>query len=358
MFYIQRDLIVLYYILIAILFLAILAKASGKKVSRGLYVFAILLLILFSALRNAFLYPDISNYYDFFNGQYLLSDENIGDGYRLLNTVCHWFSSSFQFLLIVISILVVGVYGKVIKKYSPYIWLSLFLYILINYYPSFFILRQNCAMAVALLSLKFIIQREPVRFGVCTLIAFSFHATALLVVPLYFLYSLKATKLNMFLLAVGSVFFVAMFMSIANYVNLFSAYYAHYFETEVEEGMWQRTLLKIYIAGVYLFTLRKKFYDEGINRLVFYGMVFNVVICIAAMNIYSAHRLREYFSYADFIGVAIILKEASRIKTIKKTIVFFLVMVYVVALAISFNNYIQGGNMNNQYEFFWNSTIR
>ena len=121
--------------------------------------------------------------------------------------------------------------------------------------------------------------------------------------------------------------------------------------------MWQRTLLKIYIAGVYLFTLRKRFYDEGINRLVFYGMVFNVVICIAAMNIFSAHRLREYFSYADFIGVAIILKEASRIKNIKKPIVYFLVLVYVAALAISFNSFVQGGNMNNDYEFFWNGEV-
>lgn len=343
----------LYYILIVILFLALLAKASGKKGRRGLYVFAILLLILFSALRNGFLYPDISNYYDYFNGQYRLSDENMGVGYRLLNTVCHWFSSSFQFVLIVISVFVVGCYGKVIKEYSPYIWFSLFLYVLINYYPSFFILRQYLALAVCLLSLKYIIKRDSVRFGIYTLVAFSFHATALLIVPLYFLYGMKATKMNMSLLAAGSVFFVVAFMSIADYVNLFSAYYAHYFETEVEEGMWQRTLLKIYIAGVYLFTLRKKFYDEGINRLVFYGMVFNVVICIAAMNIFSAHRLREYFSYADYIGVAIILKEASRIKTIKKPIVFFLVLVYVAALAISFNSFVQSNNMNNDYEFFW-----
>lgn len=347
----------LYYILIVILFFALLAKASGKKVSRRLYALAILVLILFNALRNGFLYPDIPGYFDYFNGQTLFSDENVGVGYKLLNTVCHWLSSSFQFVLIVISVFVVGCYGEVIKEYSPYIWLSLFLYILINYYPSFFILRQYLAMAVCLLSLKYVFKRESIRFGLCTLIAFSFHVTALLVVPLYFLYGMKATKLNMFLLAAGSVFVVVAFMSIADYVNLFSAYYAHYFETEVEEGMWQRTLLKIYIAGLYLFTLRKGFYDEGINRLVFYGMVFNVVICIAAMNIFSAHRLREYFSYADYIGVAIILKEASRIKSIKKPIVYFLVLVYVAALAISFNSFVQSANMNNDYEFFWNGEV-
>ena len=347
----------LYYILIVIVFLAMLAKVSETAWHRILYVFAILLLILFSALRNGFIYPDIHNYYDIFNGKYRFLDDNVGVGYRLLNTVCHWVTSSFQFFLIVISIFVVGCYGKVIKEYSPCIWFSLFLYILINYYPSFFILRQYLALAVCLLSLKYIINREFVRFGIYTLVAFSFHATALLIVPLYFLYGMKATKMNMFLLTVGAVFFVISFMSLAEYVNLFSAYYAHYFGTKVEGGMWQRTLLKIYIAGVYLFTLRNRFYDEGINRLVFYGMVCNVVICIAAMSIFSAHRLREYFSYADFVGVAIILKEGSKIESIKKPIVYILVLIYVVALAISFNSFVQSDNMKNYYEFFWNGKV-
>ena len=348
----------LYYVVVVIFLLFIVARSTGREASQMIFYFAIVLLVTYCALRNAFLYPDISNYYDFFiNGKsYALG--NFGVGYLFLNRFVRFFSSSFQVLLAVVSIIVIGSYAKVIKEYSPYIWLSLILYILINYYPSFFILRQYLAIAMFLLSLQHVVKRDFIKFSICSIIAISFHTTALLVVPLYFLYGLNGNKKNMILLALGSVLIIFTFKSAAYYVNMFSEYYAGYFETDVEESMWQRTLLKIYIALVYLYTLGKKSYLAGINRLVFYGMVLNIVICISAMNIFSAHRLRDYFAYADFIGVPIILYEAAQFKSLKKPIVYLLVAIYIGALAISFNNFVQGSNMSNQYEFFWNSIIR
>ena len=249
-------------------------------------------------------------------------------------------------------------FAIVIEEYSPYIWFSLILFILINYYPSFFLLRQHLAIAVVLLSIKYIIKRVSIKFGICALLAFSLHATSVLFVPLYFLYGLKNNKFNMFLVALGSIFTVVLFYSFQDYVNLYSAYYAHYFEAEAETAAWQRALLKIYIAVVYIYVMGKKYYDEGINRIVFYGMVLNIVICIAAMNIFAAHRLREYFAYADFIGVPIMIKQATMTKGFKKPLIILLVAVYVAALVITFINFIQGGNMNNEYQFFWNGQIR
>lgn len=345
----------LYYVVVVILVLSFIAHSVGRKSSRKVYDFAILLLIVFSALRNAFLYPDIANYCDFFQYGKTPLLENFGTGYTILNQAVKLVFPSFQVLLAIISVVVIGSYAKVIKDYSPSIWLSLLLYLLINYYPSFFILRQYIAIAIILLSLKYVIKREPIKFGLCAIIAFSFHATALLAVPLYLLYGMKGNVKNMIILAIGCVLVDVMFMSAAQYVNLFSTYYAGYFETEVEESMWRRVLLKIYITAVYIFTLRKKSYEEGINRLVFYGMILNVVICIAGMNIFSAHRLREYFAYADFIGVPIILHEASKLRSLKKPFIYLLVAIYIGALAITFNNFVQSNNMNNEYEFFWNA---
>lgn len=322
-----------------------------------LFVLSVLFLMTVSAFRDAFLYPDISNYYDYFRDQYEKPDENFGVGYKILNIISRRFFPNFQFLLVVISIFVIESYARVIKRYSPYIFFSLLLYILINYYPSFFLLRQYLAIAVFLISIKYIIRREPIKFGICALIAFSFHATAILIIPLYFFYGMKNSKVNLMFLAVGAVMFIVVFYSLQEYVNIYSAYYAYYFEKEVEDSAWQRALLKVYIAVVYLYVMRKRYYDDGINRIVFYGMIFNVIICIAAMNIYSAHRLREYYAYADFIGIPIIIRQANMMMGGKKLLVLLLVSVYIGALAISFNNFILGGNMNNNYQLFWNGTI-
>ena len=178
----------LYYILIVIIILAIFSKISNKKAEKNWFLLAVIVLVGYSALRDGFLYPDISNYYDYFRGQYELDSENFGIGYKLLNDVCNLFSNSFQFELAIISIIVIYGYVKVIKEFSPYIWLSLILYVLGSYYPSFFLLRQYIALSIFMLSIKHIIKREPIKFGIYAIIAISLHATAVVIVPLYFQY--------------------------------------------------------------------------------------------------------------------------------------------------------------------------
>lgn len=343
----------LYYILFVILALAFLAKSSKKKTENVYYVIAVIVLMTYSALRNAFLYPDIANYYDYFRGQYGLDSENFGIGYKLLNDVCHLFSNSFQFELAVMSVIVIYGYTKVIKELSPYIWMSLLLYVLISYYPSFFLLRQYIALAIIMLSIKHIIKREMLKFGVCAILAISVHATAVVIVPLYFLYGLKYDVKNMILLAAGSVATVVLFFSLQGYVELVSAYYAHYFESFNEESAWMRAFTKVYIAVVYILVMKKNFYNEGINRIVFYCMLITVVISIAAVNVFSVHRLREYFSLAEFIGIPVMLKEVSRKSNSTKLITYLLLLVYLVVMVMTFNNFVTGPNMNNKYQLFW-----
>lgn len=344
----------LYYILFVILAIAILSNKKSENIS---FLIAIAILVAYSALRDGFLYPDTTNYYDYFRGQYELESENFGTGYYLLNEGCRLFSNSFQFELIIISIITIYGYAKAIKDFSPYIWLSLILYVLVSYYPSFFLLRQYISLSIFMLSLKYIIKREPIKFCIYAILAISFHATAVVVVPLYFLYGLKKTWKNMLLLVVGSVAVVLLFFSLQGYIELVSAYYAHYFESLNEESAWLRALTKVYIAGVYMLVMRRNFYNEGINRIVFYSMLLNVVISIAAMNVFSVHRLREYFSLADFVGIPLILNEVSRKNNLIKIVTYLLLIVYVAVIVISFHRFVTGENMNNEYQFFWNSEL-
>jgi hypothetical protein len=340
-------------ILLVTIVLAILSQIEDGLYNDFFFVVAVSVLVLFCGMRDPFLYPDMGNYYDYFVGDVGDLDENFGLGYSILTYSFNLLTGSFFLFLLVISTFTITSYTIFIKKYSPYIWLSLLLYLFINYYPSFFLLRQYLAMAVFLFSIKYIICRDALKFGIISIVAISLHLSAVVVVPLYFLYGLSLTTKNMILLAFGSLLSILFFMKFADIVNLFSAYYALYFESENESVAWQRALMKIYIAILYVYVVGRNCYNEGINRVVFYANLLNVIICVAAMNMNGVFRLREYFAFADFIGVPIIIEEITYQNKWKQFLLYGMVFIYILLLFVAFCSFIFSDNMNNDYRFFW-----
>ena len=347
----------LYGILFITLFLAILSRLGNGKYNKQFFALTVIILILYCGLRDPFLYPDNGGYYDYFKGYTGDFEESFGIGYTTLNYISNFFSSSFYFFLMIVSAIIVSSYANAITKYSPYIWFSLFLYLIISYYPSFFLLRQYLAMAVFLYSIKYVVTRNSIKYGICMIIALSLHLTAVIAIPFYFLYGVKYSKKNMILLFAGSLAVIFLFMGLQSIVGILSAYYMKYFDMENESAAWQRAVMKVYILIVFLYALKKDFYRQGVNRVVFFSMFLNVIICIAAMNIFGVFRLREYFALADFIGVPVIIKHTMTFRKNKRPIVISLVLVYLILLLMSFDSFVKGDNMNDAYQFFWESSI-
>ena len=345
----------LYYIVFFILFLALVAAMSkDKAVNNGLFIIAVASLIIFCGIRDPFIYPDNINYYYFFNGHFDYAEEGtLGWGYSTFTKLISFFTKSFPVYCFIVSWLIVGSYSKAIKKYSPYKWLSLLLFILVNYYPTFFLLRQYLVMPLFFLCVKFTLERKLIPYLICVALAFSVHTTSIIILPLYFLYGLKYSKFNMFLITVGSLAAMFAFMIIGPLLSFVGSYYLHYFEMTQEEPAWQRAVMKIAIMAVFIFALGKKAYEEGINRILFYSFLFNVIICIGAINIFGVFRLRDYYSIADIVGIPVILSSVKKSGSFKKMIVYISTVVYIVLLILSFISFVEGANMNNDYQFFW-----
>ena len=109
-----------------------------------LYPLAIVILVLFSCLKDPFVYPDnITYYYGFINNWE--GEETVNFGYLFLNDLVKIIWKNFYLFSAIVAIIINVAYGKFIKDYSPNIWLSLLLFIFINYYPAFFLLRQYLA---------------------------------------------------------------------------------------------------------------------------------------------------------------------------------------------------------------------
>ena len=349
----------LYYIVFFILFLAFLSSLSKNKASKDmLFSIAVIALILFNGLKDPFLYPDNIAYYYYFNQHFdYAADGTLGWGYVTLNKIIYFFTSSFYVYCFIVALLITKSYTDTIRKYSPYKWLALLLFILVNYYSTFFLLRQYLVMPIFFFSFKYIIERKPIPFIICALLAFSIHTTALIIVPLYFLYGLKKTWYNMVVIIAGSVLVVLGLTIVGAQLTFLGDYYLQYFGLEQEEPAWQRAVMKVAIFGVFLYALWDHYYDEGINRILFYSFLMNVIICIGAMNIMGVFRLRDYYSIADFVGIPVILKYTRHYGSFKKIIIYSAVAIYIFLLILTFIRFVEGGNMLNSYQFFWNGTV-
>lgn len=327
------------------------------ELRRKRYLVASFSIIVFCALRDPFIYPDNISYYSAFLSDWRDVSDTYNWGYIWFNKFIAFFWKNYYFFSVICACIICGSYCKFIKDYSPYIFLSLILFIFINYYFSFFLIRQYLAMPFLLLSIRYIIKQKFLKFIFCIALAVSMHSTAAVFLPLYFLYQFNYNTKNMLLVFAFTIISAASLMAVGEFLAQFFPMYSHYMTIELEEGSaWQRAVMKVFIFFVFVYSLWKEnlFYRKGINRIIFYSMILNVVICVGAMDMFGVYRLRDYFSLADFVGVPVILYYNRLNPKSKRFIVFSMTCLYVILLFISFVSFVNSDNMNNSYQFFWN----
>ena len=311
-----------------ILIICVLLVCIGHKHIKGgialiCFNIAALVLLLVDGLRDPFIYPDNEIYYEYFKGDHLANGEGtINFGYNLLNVSLNVFTYKFFIFSFVVALIINWGYVKFIKTYSPYMGLSLILYIMINYLPSFFLLRQYLAMPFVFLSIKYVIERKQKMFLLCILLAFSMHSMSICVIPLYYLYSFKYNKRDIFVLLVISIVACMSFMIIGRILVSFMPTYVDYMEQGEGTPAWTRAMTKIYIMIIFLLTLKKDCFKEGINKVVFLSMVMSVIICVGAANLFGVYRLRDFYSLADFIGIPLIFYYLKSRRVAFKNVVF------------------------------------
>jgi hypothetical protein len=154
-------------------------------------------------------FPDLPGYFAYFKN---LSNPNIDSpnleiGWNILNRILYFISHNKFILLFAVSFLIILFYIITVNRYSAIPWLSIFLILCIVFYDSLFILRQHLAIPICLMSIPYVIERKPIKFILLTLLAVSFHYSALIWIPVYFIYPIKIDKRFVFMLIIFSVLF-------------------------------------------------------------------------------------------------------------------------------------------------------
>lgn len=214
--------------------------------------------------------------------------------YAIFNRIVSYFSKDFVFFLLVYNLVLFGSLYVVIKKYSPYPLISVVLILLFVYNQSLFVVRQYLALSIILLTIPSILQKKlPIYLMLCT-VAFFTHSSAIVWVPVYFLYNIKKTR-DLVIALVVAIFIISMLNSdLGRYLFLFGLDFSNYFDTTAETSLNAKLIRIIYLVFYVLF-LGKHSMDQGINRLCLIILIILTAGYVFAPPIEVVGRMLLYY---------------------------------------------------------------
>ncbi len=202
-------------------------------------------------------------------------------GFKLYQKFFSTFFSDFNIFLVINSFVMFGLYYKSFYRYSPYIFFSVLLLLLIPYNQSLFVIRQHLSIAVLTLSYPYIINQDIRKFLVVLFSAYLIHNSSLIFLPVYFLYGIKDTHRYLIAMTIGTLMVSFLFMTIV--VVLGSIFTRNtFFIDNIERGVATKSLIMGAVMACYCYVLRDHVLEPGINKLVFtislIGIVGNALV--------------------------------------------------------------------------------
>lgn len=115
-------------------------------------------------------------------------------GYFIWEVLVSLFTENRYIFILLTTLLAYILYYHVFRKYIENYPLGAILFLGLFYYFTMTYLRQVLACGIAWLSFKYIWERKPVAFFTIILIAYTFHSSAILFMPAYFISHKKYSK--------------------------------------------------------------------------------------------------------------------------------------------------------------------
>lgn len=184
--------------------LAFVLEQSGEKPKQYVLMASCTLLAVMAGFRNPNIWPDSLVYMESFQNytkslvEWSVSDRPFGYGeygFYFLGVIFKTFSSSVLGYFIFIAVLSFLFLYKDFQRYCVYPLFGLCVYIARFYLSRNFIqIRAGLSYAIILWAVQYITNRDWRRYFFWILVAYYFHRSALVAVPLYFLCLLNPKK--------------------------------------------------------------------------------------------------------------------------------------------------------------------
>lgn len=329
--------------IIILLFVIFIIYFEGEYLRRKAIVLPIILLILFSSIRNYTVGTDSITYTEAYrleyNPYYYGFNPNIEYGYQFIDYLILNFFSNYFWLFLFFSIAIVCLYMVTIKKISKYYLTSVFIFITFGFYTFFFNgLRQGVAMAIFFFGLPYLIEKRIISYFLVVFIASMFHVSALVMLPVYFLVNTKF-RIEYKVLACFIVSILASQILIS-YLAQGNIRYEHYTQ-EAEKAGGYITLLFYSLIGLLIYFSGRKIRHEDIRfskfeQIFLCGLALVFPISLLGTDPSGPQRIMYYFSSMVIFLIPYVLM---RFNNIYFNMVFLILSImYFILITMRFSN--------------------
>lgn len=314
--------IILFVLMVPVEYWIINLIVPRRRANRIVFAFLLFTqLAMVSGFRHRSIYNDSEPYASFFEDK--LKDDRLIDknerfepGFQIYTgLIARHISNSYVGYFIISALIIVGIFIRFMYKYSGNVWLSVFLALTSGFFVSYVcLMRQAIAVAIWLLAVECMLNNKKIWTFICIALAISFHFSAIILLPFYFVRKLSLSKRNVYLFLLAAVIPTLLF---AGYWQSISLYYSNEPSAYLDNQAWNTgaVLMTIYTSVLVLSML----FNNGLQlakknellKIFMWAGLFILFISIAGMSFLVLKRFVNYFMPLLFAGIPVILNRQS-----------------------------------------------
>lgn len=256
------------------------------------------------------------------------SDEAWGDwGYIFLNKIVTCFTDDYAGIFILTSCMFILFTFKAIYEESDNVALSIMLLVFMGYYFCFMNgVRQMLATSILLYSIKYIRKRDLIKFVLCIIGGSLIHLSAILFIPVFFLYNKKWDNKKMLLSATGAFLMASVLSKIATNIIAYTKY-SWYLDSAYRA---ERSGVIMIIINIVILIFAMLFNSEEKNEIYIKLQCLSVISTAFIGKIPVANRIQWIFGFSGIILVPNIIncQKDKKMKFVMKIVIILLYASY------------------------------
>lgn len=302
-----------------VLLLAVMLYSGYQHGKNKIFLFlAFIILTLLPGLRDMMVGTDTGGYAREFmsiatynNVSDVLSYFSVEKGWLALNFLISRLFSDYWAIMTATGAITAGCALYSIKRLSANGVLSLFIFITMGYYlQCFAAMRQSAAIAVYMLALPYLFAKDFKKYSIFCIIAALFHQTALVGIPLYFLFTLPVNKKTISLMTGVGLLGGYLLPRILMFASTVEERYGTYLENE---GGGEMFTVFYVIITIFFLMQRKNIKEEAKSRydiMLMMLMLGSVIYLVVTLS----HVYGEVSRFAMYFQISVIFLWAELFK--------------------------------------------
>lgn len=313
-----------------------------QKSYRIWVVLSFLPLFIIAALR----YDVGTDYLEIYTKYFYLINEGETEfrevTFNLINRITYHIVKNPALMFAVVSFLILLFHFLSFYEQSVNPCMSIFVFVIgLYYFNSLNQIRQAFAMAILTYALKYVWKREPVKYFLFVAFAFTIHTSALIYIPIYFLYGWRAEIKTHIIIIASAVVMYPVIQKILFFIISKSSFGWYL------ESVFSGQGISLFLLGFQIVVLCLMYYCYLAGQKTEdkqFDLMMNMYMLATCCLIYSAviPQADRIEIYMTIITPIMIPKALLRIQEKKKRLVVFFMFVAVWGIKLIYDVYFQG----------------